>query len=45
MAQRVNESVYKAVEKAWAEEMHKKIEEQVTAKLSIQFNNEWLRKK
>ena len=35
MAQLLNESVYKAAEEAWAEEMHKKIEEEVTIKLSV----------
>jgi len=41
MAQQLNESVYMEVEEAWVEEMRKKIEEEVTAKLSAQFSNEW----
>jgi len=31
--QRLNESVYKAADEAWVEEMRKKIEEEVTPKL------------
>jgi len=34
MAQRLNESVYKAGKEAWAQEMHQKIEEEATEKLS-----------
>jgi len=44
MAQRVNESVYKAIQEPQAEEMRKKIEEEVTAKLTVEFSNEWVQK-
>ena len=44
MAQWLNESVYKAVEEARAHKMHQKIVEEVTAKLSAQFSNEWAQK-
>jgi len=41
MAARLNESVYKDAEEARAEEIHKKIEKEVMAKLSTQFSSEW----
>jgi len=40
MAQRLNESVYKAEEEAQAQEMRQKIEADLTAKPTAQFNNE-----
>jgi len=40
MAQRLNVSVYKAVEEAQAKEMHKKMEEEVMARLSAQFSSD-----
>jgi len=36
------ESICKAVKDAREEEMHKKIEEDVTLKLTAQFNSQWL---
>ena len=42
--QLLNESIYKAVEKARVEEMHKKIKEEVIAKLSAEFSNECAQK-
>jgi len=44
MAQRLNESIYKATEEALVEEMLKKIEQEVTAKLTAQFSNKWAQK-
>ncbi|KAJ8445483.1 hypothetical protein Cgig2_031296 [Carnegiea gigantea] len=45
MTIRLNESVSKAVEDAREEELCKNIEEDVTAKLTAQFNNHWAEKK
>ena len=45
MAQRLNESVYKAEEEAQAQEMRQKIEADLTAKPTAQFNNEWNQRK
>jgi len=40
MAKLLNKSIYKAAEEARAEEIRKKIEEEVTAKHSAQFSSE-----
>jgi len=39
MAQWLNVSVYKDVEEAQVKKMHKKFEEEVKAKLSVQFSS------
>ena len=44
MATRLNESVVKAVEEAHQEEMLKNSEEEVTARLTVQFTSHWAQK-
>ena len=44
MIVRFNESVCKAAKEAREDEMCKKIEENVTTKLAVQFNSKWAQK-
>jgi len=45
MAAMLNESVCKVAKEAQANKVCKKIEEEVTTKLTVHFNNEWAQKK
>jgi len=44
MAIGLHDSVGKTVEEAWEEELHKKIEEEVRSKLTMEFNTQWAEK-